>query len=472
MFDIVTLARFQFAMTTVFHYFFVPFSIGLALVVAVMETMYVVKKDERYRKMAKFWGNIFLLSFAVGVVTGIIQEFQFGMNWSDYSRFVGDIFGAPLAIEALLAFFLESTFLGLWIFTWDKVNPKLHLTFIWLVFIGSMMSAFWILAANSFMQHPVGYTLNNGRAELIDFGAVIGNPKVWYEFTHVLSGAIVMGGMIVAGLAAFQILKKRDIDFHKTSMRVGLWIALLGSLSVLFTGDLQMKALINDQPMKFAAMEGDYEDSGDPAAWTLIAWADEAQHKQVFGIQIPYMLSILSYNSLSGSVDGMDTVNERLKEEYGDDKNYYPPVNTLFWSFRVMAGFGALMLLVSALGLFFSRKKKPLLYEKRWMVWIVALCTFAPFLANTTGWLITELGRYPWTVYGLFTIEDSVSPNVSVASLLTSNIIYFILFAGLGSVMVYLITVEMKKGPDYEEKKLAKENSTDVDPFDKEVFSK
>ncbi|WP_271494338.1 cytochrome ubiquinol oxidase subunit I [Enterococcus sp. 5H] len=472
MFDIVTLARFQFAMTTVFHYFFVPFSIGLALVVAVMETMYVVKKDERYRKMAKFWGNIFLLSFAVGVVTGIIQEFQFGMNWSDYSRFVGDIFGAPLAIEALLAFFLESTFLGLWIFTWDKVNPKLHLTFIWLVFVGSMMSAFWILAANSFMQHPVGYTLNNGRAELIDFGAVIGNPKVWYEFTHVLSGAIVMGGMIVAGLAAFQILKKRDIDFHKTSMRVGLWIALLGSLSVLFTGDLQMKALINDQPMKFAAMEGDYEDSGDPAAWTLIAWADEAQHKQVFGIQIPYMLSILSYNSLSGSVDGMDTVNERLKEEYGDDKNYYPPVNTLFWSFRVMAGFGALMLLVSALGLFFSRKKKPSLYEKRWMVWIVALCTFAPFLANTTGWLITELGRYPWTVYGLFTIEDSVSPNVSVASLLTSNIIYFILFAGLGSVMVYLITVEMKKGPDYEEKKLAKENSTDVDPFDKEVFSK
>ncbi|MBO0474642.1 cytochrome d ubiquinol oxidase, subunit I [Enterococcus sp. DIV0840] len=470
MFDIVTLARFQFAMTTVFHYFFVPFSIGLALVVAVMETMYVVKKDEHYRKMAKFWGNIFLLSFAVGVVTGIIQEFQFGMNWSDYSRFVGDIFGAPLAIEALLAFFLESTFLGLWIFTWDKVNPKLHLTFIWLVFLGSMMSAFWILAANSFMQHPVGYTLNNGRAELIDFGAVIGNPKVWYEFTHVLSGAIVMGGMIVAGLAAFQILKKRDMNFHKTSMRIGLWIALFGSLSVLFTGDLQMKALINDQPMKFAAMEGDYEDSGDPAAWTLIAWADEAQHKQVFGIQIPYMLSILSYNSLSGSVDGMDTVNERLKEQYGDDKNYYPPVNTLFWSFRVMAGFGALMLLVSALGLFFSRKKKPSLYEKRWMVWIVALCTFAPFLANTTGWLITELGRYPWTVYGLFTIEDSVSPNVSVASLLTSNIIYFILFAGLGSVMVYLITVELKKGPDYEEKKLAEANSTDVDPFDKEVF--
>lgn len=472
MFDIVSLARFQFAMTTVFHFFFVPFSIGLALVVAVMETMYVVKKDERYRKMAKFWGNIFLLSFAVGVVTGIIQEFQFGMNWSDYSRFVGDIFGAPLAIEALLAFFLESTFLGLWMFTWDRAKPKLHLTFIWLVFIGSLLSAFWILVANSFMQHPVGYTLNNGRAELIDFGAVIANPQVWYEFSHVIAGAITMGGMIVAGLAAFQLLKKRDVSFHKVSMRVGLWIALVGSISVLFAGDLQMKALIEEQPMKFAAMEGDYEDSGDPAAWTLIAWANEREHKQVFGIKIPYMLSILSYNSLSGSVDGMDTVNERLKAEYGDDKNYYPPVNTLFWSFRVMAGFGALMLLVSMLGLFFTRKKKPILYEKRWMLWITALCTFAPFLANTAGWLITELGRYPWTVYGLFTIEDSVSPNVSVTSLLTSNIIYFILFAGLGSVMVYLITVELKKGPDYEEKKLAKENAKALDPFDKEVFGK
>ncbi|MBP2099454.1 cytochrome ubiquinol oxidase subunit I [Enterococcus rivorum] len=475
MLDIVSLARFQFGMTTVFHYFFVPFSIGLALVVAIMETMYVTKKDERYRKMAKFWGNIFLLSFAVGVVTGIIQEFQFGMNWSDYSRFVGDIFGAPLAVEALLAFFLESTFLGLWIFTWDKVSPKLHLTFIWLVVFGSMMSAFWILAANSFMQHPVGYVINNGRAEMIDFAAIIGNPKVWYEFSHVLAGAVTMGGMIVAGLAAFQLLKKRDVDFHKVSMRVGLVVTLIGSIAVLVAGDLQMKALIEGQPMKFAAMEGIYEDSDDPAAWTLIAWADEKEHKRVFGVEIPYILSILSYNKPSGAVDGMNTANEALIEKYGEregDLSYFPPVNAIFWSFRIMAGFGVLMLMVSALGLFFTRKKKPSLYEKRWMLRIMALCTFAPFIANTTGWLITELGRYPWTVYGLFTIEESVSPNVSVTSLLISNIIYFILFAGLGAVMVYLITVEMKKGPDYEEKKLAASQSISTDPFDKEVFEK
>ncbi|MGC6768359.1 cytochrome ubiquinol oxidase subunit I [Enterococcus sp. LJL128] len=468
--DIVTLARFQFGMTTVFHFFFVPFSIGVALVVAIMESMYVWKKDERYRKMAKFWGNIFLLSFAVGVVTGIIQEFQFGMNWSDYSRFVGDIFGAPLAVEALLAFFMESTFLGLWIFTWDRVKPKVHLLFMWLVTGASMLSAFWILAANSFMQHPVGYTLRNGRAEMTDFGALLTNHQVWYEFAHVIAGAITMGGMIVAGLAAFQILKKRDTEFHKRSMRLGLVVTLVGSILVLGAGDAQMKALIDDQPMKFAAMEGAYEDSGDPAAWTLIGWADEAKHKQVFGIQIPYMLSILSYNKPSGAVDGMDTVNKELIEKYGED-NYYPPVNTLFWSFRVMAGFGMLMLLVAVLGLFFTRKKKPSLYEKRWMLWIMGLCTFAPFLANTAGWLITELGRYPWTVYGLFRIEDSVSPNVSVTSLLISNIIYFILFAGLATVMIYLITRELKKGPDYEEKMLAQQTASS-DPFDREVFSK
>ena len=225
-----------------------------------------------------------------------------------------------MAVEALLAFFLESTFLGLWIFTWDKMNPKVHVTFIWLVVFGSMMSAFWILVANSFMQHPVGYVINNGRAEMVDFVAVISNPKVWYEFSHVIMGAFTLGGMAVAGMAAFQLLKKRDISFHKASMRIGLWVTLFGSIGVLLAGDLQMKALIEGQPMKFAAMEGAYEDSDDPAAWTLIAWADEREHKQVFGIDIPYMLSILSYNKLSGSVDGMDTVNKRLVEKYGDDK--------------------------------------------------------------------------------------------------------------------------------------------------------
>lgn len=472
--DIVTLARIQFAMTTIFHFFFVPLSIGTVFIVAIMETLYVRTKDETYKKMAKFWAQIMLLSFAVGVVTGIIQEFQFGMNWSDYSRFVGDIFGAPLAVEALLAFFLESTFLGLWMFTWDRVKPGVHALFIWLVGFGSLMSAFWIIVANAFMQHPKGYQIENGRAVMNDFSALLKNPQLWYEFSHVIAAAILTGGIVVAGLSAFRVLKKKDLSaisekIYKKSLRVGLVVSLVGSIAVLTAGDFQMKALVEDQPMKFAATEGLYETTGDPASWTLIAWANEAKKERVFGIEIPYMLSILSYHKLSGSVEGMNEINKQLVAEYGD-RNYYPPVNTLFWTFRIMAGFGALMFVVSALGLFLTRKKKPVLYEKKWLLWVLGLMTFAPFLANTSGWLVTELGRYPWTVYGLFTIEQSVSPNVSVASLMFSNTVYFLLFAGLGATMVYLVVRELKKGPEYVDHQHAADAKPAIDPFDGGAF--
>lgn len=472
--NIVSLARFQFAMTTIFHFFFVPFSIGTVFVVAIMETMYVIKKEEIYKKMAKFWGNIFLLSFAVGVVTGLIQEFQFGMNWSDYSRFVGDIFGAPLAIEALLAFFMESTFLGLWMFTWNKVKPRLHLVFIWLVALGSVLSAFWILVANSFMQHPSGYIIRNGRAEMVDFAQLIKNPQVWYEFSHVLTAAILMGGILIAGMSAFCLLKKKTLsDFsqevYKKSMRVGLWVALFGAIGVLGAGDAQMGALVEDQPMKFAATEGLYEDSDDPAAWTVVAWMNEAKKERVFGIHVPYMLSILSYHSLHGGVQGMNSLNEELVTEHGAD-NYYPPVNAMFWSFRIMAGFGFLMLFVAAIGLFLTRKKKPSLYEKKWMLWVIALMTFVPFITNTCGWLVTELGRYPWTVYGLFKIKDSVSPNVTVTSLLVSNIVYFVLFFGLAVIMVYLVVRVLAKGPDMIAEQ-EKEVQPTTDPFDGGAFN-
>lgn len=473
--DIVSLARFQFAMTTVFHFFFVPFSIGTALVISVMETLYVVKKDEMYKKMAKFWGNIFLLSFAVGVVTGIIQEFQFGMNWSDYSRFVGDIFGAPLAVEALLAFFMESTFLGLWMFTWKRVSPKLHVVFIWLVTLGSMLSALWILIANAFMQHPTGYALRNGRAEMTDFFALIKNPQTWYEYAHVITAAITMGGIIVAGLTAFQLLRNKNLtdkfkDFYRKSIRVGLTIALVGSLGVLLAGDLQMKDLVETQPMKLAATEGAYEKTN---AWTIVGWADELNKQEVFGVKVPYMLGILAFNNPNKEIKGMNELNEQFQKDFkdqvaaykkstGEDLNFYPPVNALFWSFRVMAGFGVLMLLVSIVGLVMTRKPDPSLFKKRWVIWVMALTTFAPFLANTAGWLITELGRYPWTVYGLFTIMDSVSPNVSTTSLLISNIVYFLLFTGLAAVMVTLVVKEVRKGPELEE--VAVESP--VDPFE------
>lgn len=465
MMSILTLARFQFAMTTVFHFFFVPLSIGLGLAVAIMETMYVVKKDEKYKDMTKFWGNIFALTFAVGVVTGIIQEFQFGMNWSEYSRFMGDIFGAPLAVEALLAFFMESTFLGLWMFTWDKVSKKMHCVFMWLVAFGSTLSALWILAANSFMQNPVGFKLNEatGRAELTSFGKLLTNHQLWLEFPHVIFGAFVTGGFIIAGISAFKLLKNKDKEFFRTSLKFGLIMGLISSILVIGAGHYQTQAIIEDQPMKFAATEGLYEDTVDKnVPWKLIGAFDTDNHKEGASIEIPYLLSILG-SSHEGSFKGMNTINEELKEKYGDQLNYYVPTKTLFWSFRVMAGFGSGLAALAILALLLLKKDR--LLKIRWLLWIVGICTFVPFVANTCGWLITELGRAPWTVYGLFTIADSVSPSVTANQLLFSNIVYFLLFTVLGGVLVFLIYRVSKKGP------YAKAEVTDnVDPLAKEAF--
>lgn len=462
--DILTLARIQFAMTTVFHFLFVPLSIGLGLAVAIMETMYVVKKDEVYKDMAKFWGKIFLLSFAVGVVTGIIQEFQFGMNWSEYSRFMGDIFGAPLAVEALLAFFMESTFIGLWSFTWDKVSPKVHVVFMWLVALGSTLSALWILAANSFMQNPVGFKINEvtGRAELESFSALLKNHQLWMEFPHVVFGAFVTGAFVIVGISAWKMLRKEDTDFFKKSMKIGLVLGLVFSIATIAVGHEQTQAIIEDQPMKFAATEGIYEDTEDPAPWKIMGLMNEKTNEEGPSIEIPYLLSILG-SSHEGSFKGMNTINEELKAKYGDEMDYYVPVNALFWSFRFMAGFGSLMALLSVVGLVLLRNDK--LQKMKWLMVIMSLCTFAPFIANTSGWLITELGRFPWTVYGLFTIADSVSPSVTAPQLLFSNIMYFLIFALLGGVLVFLVQRTAKYGPYAEEKEIEA-----TDPLSKEAF--
>lgn len=472
---VVGLSRFQFAMTTIFHFFFVPFSIGMGIAVAIMETIYIIKKDETYKRMAKFWGNIFLLSFAVGVVTGIIQEFQFGMNWSQYSRFVGDIFGAPLAFEALFAFFMESTFLGLWMFTWKKVKPVLHVLFMWLTVIGSVLSAFWILTANAFMQHPVGYIIKDGHAQMKSFSALLTNPQVWLEFSHVIFGAFLMGGILVAGMSCFQILRKnkknKEHKFYKKSIKLGLIITLIGSLGTMGSGDLQMRELMNEQPMKFSAMEAVYDDTKSPAPWSVVGWANEKEHKNDFSLDVPYLLSILSYHKLSGSVEGMNEINKDLVHKYGNKNNYYPPVNLLFYSFRLMAGFSGLLMLVSLIGLFMLRDRngEPRLFKQRWMLWIIGLLTFSPFLINTAGWLITEEGRQPWTVYGLFTTYESVSPTSTVASVLTSNIVYFVLFTALSIAMIYLVVRQLRKGPKSVDD-LAQQNQKNYDPFDKEAF--
>lgn len=464
MLDVLSLARFQFAMTTVFHFFFVPLSIGLGICVSLMETKYAMTNDERYRDLAKFWGKMLILSFAVGIVTGIIQEFQFGMNWSDYSRFVGDIFGAPLAIEALLAFFLESTFLGVWMFSWDRVSKKTHCIFIWLVSIGSALSALWILIANSFMQHPAGFEIVNGRAQMVDFGAVIFNPQVWYEYGHVIFASFTLAAFFIMGSSAINILKNKEVEFYKKSIKTVVILAIIGSLGTAAVGDLQARALVNDQPMKFAAMEGLYENSPSPAPWALLSSIDTEKRESKPIIEVPYLLSILSYHKLDGSVKGMNEIREEFKAKYGD-MDYDLPVKTLFYSFRVMSGFGGLFILMSIIAFIGVKSNK--IEKWRKFLAVMGLCTFLPWIATSTGWLITELGRYPWTVYGVLTIADSVSPNVTKGSLLFSNISYFLLFTLLGSVMVFMMIKEFKKGPFAEQKEL---DANDVDPFaNKEV---
>lgn len=355
--DPVMLARIQFASTTIFHFIFVPISIGLAFLIAVMETMYVVKGQDVYKRMAKFWGKLFLINFAVGVVTGILQEFQFGMNWSDYSRFVGDVFGAPLAIEALLAFFLESTFIGLWIFGWDRLSKKVHLLSIWLVSFGTLMSAFWILAANSFMQRPVGFEINNGRAEMNDFFALITNGQLLVEFPHTIFGALATGAFLVAGVSAYKLMKKQDLDFFKRSFNLAIVVGLITSILVAVFGHQQAQYLVQTQPMKMAAAEGLWETSDDPAPWTVFASIDPDKQENSAEFKVPYLLSFLSYSKFSGEVIGMKELQSQYEQEYGPG-DYIPPVRTTFWSFRIMVAAGTAMILLGLYGAWLMLRKK------------------------------------------------------------------------------------------------------------------
>jgi cytochrome d ubiquinol oxidase subunit I len=466
--DPLWLARIQFAATTIFHFLFVPLSIGLVFMVALMETRYVMKNNEIYKKMAKFWGHLFLINFAVGVVTGIIQEFQFGMNWSDYSRMVGDVFGAPLAIEALLAFFMESTFIGIWIFGWERLSKKLHLACIWLVTVGTTLSALWILTANSFMQHPVGYQINNGRAEMNDFSALLTNGQLWVEYPHVLTGALATAGFFVAGICAYCLLRKQHIEFYKKSLKIALVIGLIGSVGVALTGHTQAQYLVKTQPMKMAAAEGIWADTQDPAPWSVFAIIDTNKKQNSFEMNIPYALSFLSYSKFEGSLKGMNTLQNEYKVKYdslaGAGTNYIPPVKTTYWSFRLMVGFGVLMILLGITGVILWRKDR---LEKsgkflKFLLPAIAL----PYLANSSGWMMTEVGRQPWSVFGVMSTASAVSPNVSGGVILISFIMYLLVFTILLGVMVYLIVREVKRGPETLQEVDA---PTITDPFNKKV---
>ncbi|CAM3045634.1 cytochrome ubiquinol oxidase subunit I [Sporolactobacillus spathodeae] len=461
--DVLSLARFQYAATTIFHFFFVPLSIGLVLLVSIMETLYVVKKKEVYKSMAQFWGKFFLINFAIGVVTGILQEFQFGMNWSEYSRFMGDVFGAPLAIEALLAFFLESTFIGLWVFGWDRLSKKVHCLCIWLVTAGTTISALWILTANSFMQHPVGFSVEHGRAVMNNFGALLANGQLWVEFPHTVFGSFATGAFVVAGISAVALLKKRNTEFFKKSMKIALTVGLFSSILLTFFGHFQAQYLVKTQPMKMAASEGLWKDSGSPAAWTLSASIDTKNHTNSAEIKIPYLLDYLSYGTFSGNVKGMDTLQSQYVKKYGPG-NYIPPVKTTFWSFRVMTVMGGILCLLSIIGVIQLWRNK--LTESKWLLRAFVASIAVPYLGSTTGWLMTEIGRQPWTVFGFMKTAASVSPNVSAGELLFSIIVFVSAYTLLGIIMVYLFVQTFKAGPTLNQKD-AMESS---DPFDGEAY--
>jgi cytochrome d ubiquinol oxidase subunit I len=435
--DPLILSRWQFAITTIYHFFLVPLTLGLSILVAIFESRYVATGDEAYLRLTKFWGRIFLINFAAGVVTGIVQEFHFGMNWSGYARFMGDIFGAPLAIEALLAFYLESTFIGLWVFGWDKLPKKVHLAAAWLVAIGSNISALWILIANSFMQNPVGYAIENGRAVMTSFLALITNPNLPYQFFHVFAAGLCTAGFMVLGFSAWHLLRKQetDIELFRKAFRWAAVFALVGALAVGLVGDAHGKFLGKTQPMKIAAAEALWS-TQDPADFVLVASIDEENAENKFEVTIPSALSFLLYNRFTGPVEGLNDLQEDAVQMYGPG-NYIPPVTISFWSFRIMVGAGLLMLLLALLALIKPRIK--FLDRSRLFMKLLLPAMVLPYIASTFGWILTESARQPWIVYGLQKVQDAVSPNVTAGTVLFSLILFTILLGGLIGVTGWLM---------------------------------
>src|SRR6266542_1236500 len=391
--DALDLARWQFGIVSIYHFLFVPLTIGLSVLVALMQTAWYRTGKPRYLQMTKFWGKLFLINFAIGVVTGIVQEFQFGMNWSDYSRFVGDVFGAPLAIEAILAFFLEATFLGLWIFGWERLPRLAHLGCIWATAIGTNLSAYFILAANSWMQHPVGYQINpaRGRAELTSLWAVLTNSTTLAAFPHVITAAFVTAAAFVIGISAWHLARRQHVDV----MRVAL------------TGDTQAKIMTDQQPMKMAAAEAIY-DSRQPASFSIFTIGSLSGREEVWSVRVPGLLSFLAEGNFQARVEGINDIQAEYEKRYGPG-DYRPVIPVTYWGFRFMIGFGMLTSALALLGLWLLRRRVP---TSKWF-WRAALWTLPfPLVANSFGWLFTEMGRQPWVVFGRMFTRDGVSPQV------------------------------------------------------------
>jgi cytochrome bd ubiquinol oxidase subunit I len=438
------LSRWQFGIVTVYHFIFVPLTIGLSILVAGMQTTWLVKKDPVYLRMTKFFGKLFLINFAVGVVTGIVQEFQFGMNWSDYSRFVGDVFGAPLAMEGLLAFFMESTFLGLWIFGWNRLSPRLHLATIWLAAIGTNISAFFILAANSWMQHPVGYRINpvTHRAQLTSITALLTNSTVLAAWPHVIFASFMVAGAIIIAASAWNLSRGRDSDVFRRAMRLGLTVALVAGIATAVTGDVQARLMDSQQPMKMAAAEAMYNTSA-PASFSLVTIGSLNGGKELWSVRVPYLLSLIATLNPHGTVQGINNVERAYVKKYGPG-SYKPVIPVTYWSFRLMAGFGSLASLLALGGLWLTRRRR--IPRSRWFYRAAIYGAALPYLGLTMGWIFTEMGRQPWTVFGVLKTSQSVSPGVSAGEVIASMTVFTLLYAVLAVIAGRLMITHAQSG--------------------------
>ncbi|MFM9373130.1 cytochrome ubiquinol oxidase subunit I [Streptomyces sp. Da 82-17] len=489
-----TIARWQFGMTTVYHYLFVPLTISLAAVTAGLETAWVRTGKDKYFPATKFWGKLFLINIAMGVVTGLVQEFQFGMNWSDYSRFVGDVFGAPLALEALLAFFFESTFIGLWIFGWDKLPKRIHCTCIWIVSVGTVLSSYFILAANSFMQHPVGYSVDeaSGKAHLTDIGAALFQETTVVVVVHTLTAAFLTGAALLIGISAVHLRRAsrrqragRTTDLEqvavmRTSLRLGLTLAVVFGLGTALSGDTLGKVMFEQQPMKMAAAEALWETEA-PAPFSAFAVGDVDEGHNTVDLKIPGLLSFLAHGDFSSPVPGINDIAAEAAKEYGGEPaDYLPNVPVTYWAFRGMIGFGMGTFALGAAGLWLTRRKFRVATEHRTahdevprlmltrnrelgaaatgLAWRVAILTMAfPLIANAWGWIFTEMGRQPWAVYGLLRTADGVSPGVSGTEQLVTLIGFTLLYAALAVIEVRLLVTYAGAGPHTSEQPPARD---------------
>lgn len=437
-------ARLQFAFTISFHYIYPPLSIGLGIILVIMEGMYLKTGNKMYEVMTKFWVKIFALTFAMGVATGIVMEFEFGTNWATYSRFVGDIFGSALAAEGIFAFFLESGFLAILLFGWNRVGKKTHFFATCMVSLGSMMSAVWIVVANSWQQTPAGYRLvNNGgivRAEITDFWGMVFNPSSVDRLSHTLGGAFLAGAFLVISVSAYYLIKKRDEEIAKTGLKIALLVALFASLFQLFTGHSSASGVAENQPAKLAAMEAHF-DSLSPGDLYLFGWVNEAD-KKVYGISLPGMLSFLVHGDPTVPIRGLDSF----------PKDETPPVNITFQTYHLMVAIGFSLIGLTLISLFLWWRGK--LFTSMLWLKILVFSVLLPQIGNQIGWYTAEIGRQPWIVYGLLKTSDGLSKTVTSENIIFSLVLFTLIYAGLFVVFLYLLDKKIKNGPEAKTKEL------------------